>query len=90
MYTLIFLWASRARYAFLTNETDFVLFLAVLANPVLPMGWNSSHTTLKVTPEIIISEVTSLCTITESTEWRSEKGRYVTKMSNIKEMTNDE
>ena len=33
---------------FLTYETEFVLFLAVLENAVLPMGWDSSHGTLKV------------------------------------------
>ena len=32
-------------------ETEFVLFLAVLENSVLPMGWDSSHATLKVTSE---------------------------------------
>ena len=35
-----------------TNETEFVLFLAVLKNFILPMGWNSSHATLKVTSEL--------------------------------------
>ena len=32
----------------LTYETEFVLFLAVLENSVLPMGWDSSHETSKV------------------------------------------
>ena len=32
--------------SFLTYETEFVLFLAVLGNSVLPMGWDSSHATL--------------------------------------------
>ena len=32
---------------FLTYETEFVLNLAVLENSVLPMGWDSSHATLK-------------------------------------------
>ena len=35
--------------AFLTYETEFVLFLAVLENSVLPMGLDSSHATLNVT-----------------------------------------
>ena len=34
---------------FLTYETAFVLFLAMLENSVLPMGCDSSHETLKVT-----------------------------------------
>ena len=42
----------------LTYETVFVPVLAVLENSVLPMGWNSSHATLKVTSELLISEVT--------------------------------
>ena len=29
---------SRKGYSFLTNETEFVLYLAVLENSVLPMG----------------------------------------------------
>ena len=33
-------------YYFLTYETEFVLFLAVLENSVLPMGWDSSRETL--------------------------------------------
>ena len=32
---------------FLTSETEFVLFLAVLENSVLPMGCDSSHETRK-------------------------------------------
>ena len=32
---------------FLTCEIEFVLFLAVLQNSVLPMGLDSSHATLK-------------------------------------------
>ena len=31
----------------ITYETEYVLFLAVLENSVLPMGWDSSHATLK-------------------------------------------
>ena len=37
---------------FLSYGTDFVLFLAVLENSVLPMGWDSSHATLIVTSEL--------------------------------------
>ena len=33
-------------------ETEFVLFSVVLENSVLPMGWDSSHATLKVTSEL--------------------------------------
>ena len=36
---------------FLIYETEFVQFLAVLENSVLPMDWDSSHATLKVTSE---------------------------------------
>ena len=32
---------------FLMCETEFVLFLAVLGNSVLPMGWDISHSMLK-------------------------------------------
>ena len=34
---------------FLTYKTEFVLFLAVLENSVMPMGCDSSHKTGKVT-----------------------------------------
>ena len=37
---------------FLTYETEFVVFLAVLKNCVLLMGSDSSHATLKVTSEL--------------------------------------
>ena len=37
---------------FLIYETEFVLFLGVLENSVLPMGWDSSRGTLKVTSEL--------------------------------------
>ena len=40
------------RIPFLTYETEFVLFSAVLENSVLPMGWDSSHATLKVTSDL--------------------------------------
>ena len=33
--------------SFLTYETEFVLFLVVLENPVLPMGFYSSHAEVK-------------------------------------------
>ena len=36
---------------YLTYETEFVLFLTVLENLVLPMGRGSSHATLNVTSE---------------------------------------
>ena len=32
-------------HLFITNVTEFVLFLAVPENSVLLMGWDSSHTT---------------------------------------------
>ena len=44
-------------YCFLTYETELVLFLVVLENFVLPIGWDSSHMLLKVTSELLISEV---------------------------------
>ena len=40
---------NRIDHFFFTYETEFVLFLAVLDNSVLPMGLDSSHATLKVT-----------------------------------------
>ena len=43
------------RPTFLTYETEFAVFLAVLENSVLPMGRENTHATFKVT-----SEVTSL------------------------------
>ena len=46
--------------SFLTYETEFVLFLVMLENSVLSMGWDSSHETLKVTSELLISKVMSL------------------------------
>ncbi|MEW8487905.1 MAG: hypothetical protein AB2705_22245 [Candidatus Thiodiazotropha sp.] len=42
----------RLLYLFLTYEAEFVLFLAVLENSVLPIGWDSSHTTFKVTSKL--------------------------------------
>ena len=33
---------------FLSYETEFVLFLAVLKNFVVPMGWDSSRAKLKI------------------------------------------
>ena len=33
----------------LTYETEFALFLAVPGNSILPIGWDSSHESLKVT-----------------------------------------
>ena len=39
-------WYHKKRMSFLTYETEFVLFLALLINSVLPMGWDSSHETL--------------------------------------------
>ena len=40
------------KHFFLTYVAAFGLFLALLENSALPMGWDSSHATLKVTPEI--------------------------------------
>ena len=40
------------RQEFLTYETAFFLFIAALENSVLPMGWDTSHTTLQVTSEL--------------------------------------
>ena len=37
---------------FLTVETEFVLFLAMFENSVLPMDLDSSHETLKVTSAV--------------------------------------
>ena len=42
---------SEVAQAFLTYETEFVLFLAMLEFSVLPMSWYSSHNTVKVTSE---------------------------------------
>ena len=65
----IFLFADEIAYhlnlyttetpSFLTYETEFVLFLAVLENSDLPMGLDISHATFRVTPEFSILEVTS-------------------------------
>ena len=57
-----------------TYETEFVLFLAVLENSVLPMGWDSSHA-LKVTSELLISEVMSLLHHHEKHRMTFGKGR---------------
>ena len=62
----------------LTYETVFVPVLAVLENSVLPMGWDSSHATLKVTSELLISEVTSLLHHHEKHRMTFGKGRYAT------------
>ena len=43
--------SSDAGKFFLTYETEFVLFLALLESSVLPMGLDSSHATLKLTSE---------------------------------------
>ena len=44
---------SDGRYfSYLYNYTEFVLFIAVLENSVLPMGRESSHAPLKVTSEL--------------------------------------
>ena len=63
---------------FLTYETEFVLFLAMLENSVLLMGWDSSHATLKVTSELQISELTSFLHHHEKHRITFEKGRYAT------------
>ena len=47
---LVSLWFYYLKY--LTNETEFVLCLAVLENSVLPIGWDSSHAMLKATLEL--------------------------------------
>ena len=57
---------------FLTMRV-FFLFLAMLENSVLPMGWDCSHATLKVTSNLKFSEVTSLLHTHENTELRSDK-----------------
>ena len=46
-YELYDVWKFEAVPCFLTSETEVVLYLAVLENSVLPMGWNSSHKTPK-------------------------------------------
>ena len=38
--------------SFLTYEREFVLGLVMLENSVLPMGWDSLHTALKVMLEL--------------------------------------
>ena len=40
-------WYIYLKLIYLTYETEFVLFLAVLENSVLPMGWHSSYEKLK-------------------------------------------
>ena len=52
-FTLLAAEESRERIGqnYMNYETEFVIFLGVLENSVLPMGLDSSHTTLKVTSE---------------------------------------
>ena len=59
---------SLAINIFLTYGTEFVLLLMVLEKSGLPMGWDSSHAMLKVTSELLISEVTLFCSTTKNTE----------------------
>ena len=40
---------------FLTYQIEFVLLLAVLEKSLLPLGWDSSHATFKVTSEFYVS-----------------------------------
>ena len=56
------------RQNFLTYETEFVLYLAVLENCVLPMGWDSSHETLYVTSVVYKKYLRAA---TKYSEWRS-------------------
>ena len=54
---------------FLTCETEFVLFLAVLEISVLPMGWDGLNETLKVTSVVYKRYLRA---VTKNSEWRSE------------------
>ena len=63
-------------YIFLTYEIEFVLFLAVLINSVLFMDWASSHATLNVTSELLISEATLFLHHHETNRMTFWKGRY--------------
>ena len=53
---------------FLTFETEFVLFLAVLENSVLPMGWDSSHETLNMTSIVYKRDLRA---VTQNSKWHS-------------------
>ena len=64
---------SRTNLFFLAYETELVL-----ENPILQMGWDSSHAMFKVTSELYISEVSHFCTTTKNSKWHSEKSRYAT------------
>ena len=44
--------AIRKNWKFLNYGTELVLFLAVLENSALTMGYDSSHATLNVTSEL--------------------------------------
>ena len=52
LYAILIFLSAVGLKLFLTYETEFVLFLAVLENSVLPIGRDSSHGTLKVTSEL--------------------------------------
>ena len=67
-----------SRSCFLTYETEFILFLAVLEYSVFSMGCDISHVTLKVTSEIYlsISDVTYAPLRKTSNDVR--RGTYVT------------
>ena len=56
-------------FCFLTCGTESVLFLAVMENFALSMGWDSSHETLNVTS---VFHKRYLRGVTENSEWRSE------------------
>ena len=71
---------------FLTYETEFILFLAVLENSVIPMAWESSQATFKVTSELFISKGTSFLHHNEKHRMTFGKGRHVS----VKNDRNDE
>ena len=56
-----------------TGETRGYPYLVCKKLIVLPMDWDSLHATLKVTSELLLSEVTSFLHHHEKNEWRSEK-----------------
>ena len=58
---------------YLIYEIEFVLFLAVLENSVLTMGWDSSHATLKSDIRTINFRSDATFAPHENTEWRLEK-----------------
>ena len=76
LYTQVSNSGPHGPLVFLTYETEFVLFLAVLENFVFPVGWDSSHETLKVTSFVYKCKPGKLSQVPPRRYWLNGCDRY--------------